>query len=177
MEPDKEAGFEANWHAKKGGHTREEAGRATKRKPNHAAHQGGGTRGPQVLTANEEANFKARSHRKAGDPHAEAWLAWLQAVRDHKEAAHAAAQRKTNHASHQGDGTRSPKVLTALFGSTMGKNQGKTRQGVSTANFLPAPRKSLYAAHQGGGMWDPPELVLFSLAALYGPPVVAKSQG
>ncbi len=37
VEPNKEANFEANWQAKKGGHTREEAGRATKRKPNHAA--------------------------------------------------------------------------------------------------------------------------------------------
>ncbi len=177
VEPDKEAGFEANWQAKKGGHTREEAGRATKRKPNHAAHQGGGTRGPQVLTADEEANFEAWAPRKARDPHEEAWLAWLQAGRDHEEAAHAAAQRKTNHAAHQGGGTRSPKVLMALFGSTVGKNQGKIRQGVSAADFLPAPRKSPYAAHQGGGTCNPPELAPFSLAALYGPPAVAKPQG
>jgi hypothetical protein len=140
VEPNEEAGFEANWQAKKGGHTREEAGRATKRKPNHVPPQGGGMRGPQVLTADEEANFEARAPRKARDPHAEAWLAWLQARRDHKEAAHAAAQRKTNHAAYQGGGTCSPKVLTALFGSTVGKNQGKTRQGVNAANFLPAPR-------------------------------------
>ncbi len=177
VELDKEAGFEANWHAKKGGHTREEAGRAIKRKPNHAAHQGGGTCGPQVLTANEEADFEAQAPRKARDPHAEAWLAWLQAGRDHKEAAHAASQRKTNHATHQGGGMRNPKVLTALFGSTVGKNQGKTGQGVSAANFLPAPRKSPYAAHQGSGTPDPPELAPFSSAALYGPPAVAKPQG
>jgi hypothetical protein len=69
MEPNKEADFKANWQAKKGGHTREEAGRATKRKPNHAAHQGGGTRSPQVLTANEEANFEAKLEgRKGGLP-------------------------------------------------------------------------------------------------------------
>jgi hypothetical protein len=115
--------------------------------------------------------------RKAGDPHAEAWLAWLQAGRDRKEAAHAAAQRKTNHTAHQGGGTRTPQVSTALSGSTVGKNQGKTGQGVSAADFLPAPRKSPYAAHQGGGTCDPPELAPFSSAALYGPPTVAYSRG
>jgi hypothetical protein len=90
--------------------------------------------------------------RKAEDPHAEAWLAWLQAGRDHKEAAHVAAQRNTNHAAHQGGGTHTPQVSTALSGSTVGKNQRKTGQGVSAADFLPAPRKSPYAAHQGSGM-------------------------
>ncbi len=58
MEPDEEANFKANWQAKNGGHG-EEASWATKRKPNHTAHQGGGTCGPQVLTADEEANFGA----------------------------------------------------------------------------------------------------------------------
>jgi hypothetical protein len=153
------------------------------------AHQGGGTRSPQMLTAlfgstagenqgktrqgGSAANFLP-APRKAGDPHAEAWLAWLQAGRDRKEAAHAAAQRNTNHAAHQGGRTCTPQVSRALSGSTVGKNQGKTGQGVSAANFL---RKSPCAAHQGGGMRDPPELALFSLAALYGPPVVAKPQG
>ncbi len=84
--------------------------------------------------------------RKAGDPHAEAWLAWLQAGRDRKEAAHAAAQRKTNHSATQGGGTCSPLVTTALFGSTMGKFQGETGQCGSAAKFLPAPRKSGSAA-------------------------------
>ncbi len=59
VEPNEEANFKANWQAKKGGHTKEEAGRATKRKSNQAVHQGGGTRSPQVLTADEEAEFKA----------------------------------------------------------------------------------------------------------------------
>ncbi len=72
--------------------------------------------------------------RKAGDPHAEAWL---QAERDHKEAAHAGAHRKTNHVAHQGGGMRSPQLLMALFGSTVGKNQGKTGQSGSAAVFLP----------------------------------------
>ncbi len=66
MEPNKEADFKANWQAKKGGHTREVAGRATKRKSNHAAHQGGGTRSPQVLMTNEEADFKANWQAKKG---------------------------------------------------------------------------------------------------------------
>jgi hypothetical protein len=84
--------------------------------------------------------------RKAGDPHAEAWLAWLQAGRDCEEDAHAAAQRKTNHLATQGGGTCSPQVSTALFVSTMGKFQGETGQRGSAANFLPAPRKSGSAA-------------------------------
>jgi hypothetical protein len=133
---DKEANFGANWQANKGGYLSEQAGWATKRKANHAAHQGGGTRSPQGSTAlfgptvveNQgktgqrvsAANFLL-APRKAGDPHAEAWLAWLQAGRDRKEAAHAAAQRKTKHAAHQGGGTRTPQVLTVLFGSTVGK--------------------------------------------------------
>ncbi len=58
VEPDKEADFKANWQAKKGGHG-EEAGWATKRKSNHVAHQGSGMRSPQVLTANEGADFGA----------------------------------------------------------------------------------------------------------------------
>jgi hypothetical protein len=68
MDPDEESGFKANWHAKKGGHTREEAGRATKRKPNHAAHQGGGMCSPQVLTADEEADFEARAPGRSETP-------------------------------------------------------------------------------------------------------------
>ncbi len=103
--------------------------------------------------------------RKAGDPQEEAW--W-QAERD-QEAAHAAAQRKANHAAHQGGGTRSPQGSTALFGSTVGK-KGKTGQGVSTANFLPAPRKPTHAVHQGGGTRDPQELAPSGLAAWSGTP-------
>ncbi len=73
VETDKEADFEAKWQAKKGGHTREEAGRATKRKSNHAAHQGGGTRSPQVWMANEEATFEANwQAKKGGYPSGEA---------------------------------------------------------------------------------------------------------
>jgi hypothetical protein len=80
---------------------REEAGRATKRKSNHTAHQGGGTRSPQVLTADEEANFKANwQAKKGGYPSGEA--GW-------------ATKRKADHAAHQGGGTRSPQVSTALF--------------------------------------------------------------
>jgi hypothetical protein len=94
VEPNEEANFEANWQAKMGGHTREEAGRATKRKPNHAAHQGGGTRSPQVLTADEEADFKASwQAKKGGYPSGEA--GW-------------AIKRKADHAAHHGGGTRSP---------------------------------------------------------------------
>ncbi len=51
-----------------------------------------------------------------------------------------ATKRKANHTAHQGGGTRSPQVSTALFGFTAGKNQEKTGQGGSAANFLPHHR-------------------------------------
>ena len=94
------------------------------------AHQGGGMCSPQVSTAlfgstvgeNQGKTGQGRSAadflpapRKARNPHAEAWLAWLQAGRDREEATHAAVQRKTNHAAHQGGRTRTPQVSTALF--------------------------------------------------------------
>ncbi len=126
MEPDEEADFEANWQPKKGGHIREETGRATKRKSNHAAHQGGGMCSPQVKTADEEANFEANwQAEKGGYPSGEA--GW-------------ATKSKADHAAHQGSGTRRPQMLTVLFGSTAKKNQGKTGQGGSAANFLPRHR-------------------------------------
>jgi hypothetical protein len=119
MEPDEEANFEANWQAKKGGHTREEADRVTKRK-------WGGMRRPQVLTADEEGNFKANWQAKK--------VGYLSG-----EAGWATKKKKANHAAHQGGGTHSPQVLMALFGSTMGKNQGKTGQGGSTVGFYWPP--------------------------------------
>ncbi len=71
--------------------------------------------------------------------------------RDRKEATHAAAQRKTNHAAHQGGGRGTPQVLTALSGSTVGKNQRKTGQSASAANFLPALEVPL---HDPPRRWD-----------------------
>jgi hypothetical protein len=74
------------------------------------------------------ADFKANwQAKKGGYPSGEA--SW-------------ATKRKANHAAHQGRGTHSPQVSTALFGYTAGENQGKTGQGISAANFLPAPRKA-----------------------------------
>jgi hypothetical protein len=140
----------ANWQTKERGHPREEASWATKQKANPVAHQGSGMRSPQVLTASfgstagtnqgrtgqreSAANFFL-APRKAGDAEA-----WVQAEKAHKEATHAAAQRKTNHSANQGGGTRSPQA-TALFGSTVENFQGKTGQRGSAANFFPAPRK------------------------------------
>jgi hypothetical protein len=49
---------------------------------------------------------------RARDPQAEAWC---QAKRDDKEASYTASQRESNHAAHQGGGTRSPQVSTVLF--------------------------------------------------------------
>jgi hypothetical protein len=142
VESDKEANFKANWQAKKGGHMREEAVWATKRKPNHAAHQGGGMPSPQVLTANEEANFEANwQAEKGGYPSGEA--GW-------------ATKRKANHAAHQGGGTRSPQMLTALFGSTAKKGENRTGQKrcqfftppspPSTTNRTTGPTSGLMAA-------------------------------
>jgi hypothetical protein len=177
---DEEADFGANWQANKGGYPSEQAGWATKRKANHAAHQGGGTRspkgstalfGPTVVENQGKTGWRVSAAdillapRNAGDPQEEAWR---QAERD-QEVPHAAAQRKAKHAAHQGGGTRSPQGSTALFGSTMGK-KGKTRQGVSTANFLPAPRKPTHAVHQGGGTRDPQELAPSGSAAWSGTP-------
>jgi hypothetical protein len=83
-------------------------------------------------------------------------VAWVQA----KEASY--AQKKTNHAAHQGSGTRSPPGRTALLGSaamfgpaTTGKNKGRTGEGVSAAKFSPATQMPTHAAHQGGGTRSP----------------------
>jgi hypothetical protein len=54
----------------------------------------------------------------------------------------------------------------------MGK-KGKTGQGVSAANFLPAPRKPTHAVHQGGGTRDPHALAPSGLAAWSGTPTAA----
>ncbi len=147
---DKDDDITANWQTKERGHPREEASWATTQKANHAAHQGGGTRSLQVSTASfgstagtnqgrtrqckSTANFFL-APRKARDAEA-----WAQAKKAHKEAAHVAAQRKTNHSANQRGGTRSPQA-TALFGSTVGNFQGKTGQCGSAANFVLAPRK------------------------------------
>ncbi len=124
-----DANITAKWQTKERGHPREEASWATKQKANHTAHQGGGMRSPQVSTAsfgstagtNQGRTRQRKSAadfflapRKAGEAEA-----WVQAKKAHKEAAHAAAQRKTNHLANQGGGTLSPQV-TALFGSTVG---------------------------------------------------------
>jgi hypothetical protein len=153
---DEDANVAANWQAKEGGHPSGEASWATKRKANHAAHQGGRTCSPQGSTAlfgptvgKNQGRTRQRGSaanvlpapRKVGDAEA-----WLQAKRGHKEAAHAAAQRKTNHSATQGGGTCSPQVLAVLFGSTVGKFQGETGQHGSAAIFLPAPKKGGSAA-------------------------------
>ncbi len=147
---DKDDNVTANWQTKKRGHPREEASWATKQKANHTAHQGGGTRNPQVSTASfgstAGTNQGRTGQRKSAANFFRAPIqavdaeAWVQAEKAHKEAAHAAAQRKTNHSANQGGGTRSPQA-TALVGSTVGNFQGKTGQRGSAVNFFPAPRK------------------------------------
>jgi hypothetical protein len=121
-EPNKGAKFGANWQAKREGHTRKEAGQVTKRKSHHP---GGPT--PQVLTADKDTNVVANwQAKKGGHPSGEA--GW-------------ASKRKANHAVHQGSGTRSPQGLMALFGPTVGKNQGRTRQRGSAAHFFTGPQE------------------------------------
>jgi hypothetical protein len=83
---------------------------------------------------------------KARDPQAEAWC---QAAWDDKEASYKASHGEPNHAAHQGGGTRSPKVMTALLGLTVlsgvtadRKLKGKTGQSKSAADFLPPPPRN-----------------------------------
>ncbi len=91
-----------------------------------------------------------------------------------KEASY--AQKKPNHAAHQGSGTHSPPGRTALLGlaalfgpATRGKNKGKTGQGISAANFSPATQMPTHAAHQGGGTHSPQGLAtLLSGAGVFG---------
>jgi hypothetical protein len=98
--------------------------------------------------------------------------AWVQV----EEASYAAAQKKPNHAVHQGGGTRSPPGRTALLGSaalfgpaTSGKIKGKTGQGVSAADLSLATWMPTHAAHQGGGTRSPQGwAALLSGAVLFG---------
>ncbi len=80
----------------------------------------------------------------------------MQAERDHKEAAHAAAQRKANHAAHQGGGiarvgATKPALLQALAAAAVGGKVGAKRgdscmgmypdDGVAAAaNFAPGAK-------------------------------------
>jgi hypothetical protein len=66
---------------------------------------------------------------RARDPQAEAWC---QAERDDKEASYTASQKESNPAAHQGGGTHSPQVLTALLGLT-------ALSGVTADKFLWEP--------------------------------------
>ncbi len=62
-----------------------------------------------------EESYPKWANGRARDPQAEAWC---QAKRDNEETSYTASQRESNHAAHQGSGTRSPQVLTALLGLT-----------------------------------------------------------
>jgi hypothetical protein len=98
-------------------------------------------RGPQVLTADEETDVGTNLQAiKGGDLSKQVeWAAKRNA--DHKSAAQAAAQRKTNHMANLGGGRRSPQVSTALSGPTAG-TQGETVQRGSTADFFLVPGKA-----------------------------------
>ncbi len=107
-------------------------GRATRGKKRAGSPRGSPTtlvgQPPRFLTANKDANVVANwQAEEGGHPSGEA--GW-------------ASKRKANHAAHQGSGTRSPQGLMALFVPTADKNQGRTRQRGSAANFLPAPKKA-----------------------------------
>ncbi len=118
----------ANWHAKQGD-PKDDAGRATKQ-GTHCKHGG-----PQVLTADEETDIKTNWQANQGsDPSKQVGWAGKRSA-DHKSAAQAAAQRKSNHVAHQGGGRHSPQVSTAWCGATAG-TQGRTGQCVSAANFF-----------------------------------------
>ncbi len=153
VELDKEANFKANWQAKKGGHG-EEAGWATKRKSNHAAHQGGGMRSPRVLMADKGADFGANwQANKGGYPSKQTGRA---------------TKRKSNHAAHQGGGTRGPQVLTADEEDDFGANWQADKGGYPSKQAgWATKRKANHAAHQGGETCSQK-----GSTALFGPTVV-----
>jgi hypothetical protein len=100
----------------------------------------------------EDKNAWAAKARQAEDAEA-----WVQAKRGYKDALYVATQKKPNHAAHQGGGARSPQVLMALFGSAalfgqtaIGKNKGKTIQGISADNFFTGHLE----AHQQTPSWE-----------------------
>jgi hypothetical protein len=130
IEFDKRSEAGAIWHAKQGD-LKDDAGGATKQETHR-------TRGPQVLTADEETDVGTNWQANQGsDPNKQVgWAAKRSA--DHKSAAQAAAQRNSNHVAHRGGGRHSPQVLTVRCGTTAG-TQGRTGQRVSAANFSPVP--------------------------------------
>jgi hypothetical protein len=129
----------------------------------HPAYWGSGThRRASAGEVKKDWAFKAAQAEDA--------VAWVQV----KEASY--AQKKPNHAAHQGGGTRSPPGRTALLGlavlfgpATSSKNKGKIGQGISAANFLLATQTPTHAAHQGGGTRSSQGLAtLLSGAGLFG---------
>jgi hypothetical protein len=151
-------------------------------KTNEAAHHPAYWGGVMHRWALEGEDEKARTPKARQAEDAEAWV---KAERGYEEAPYLATQKKPSHAAHQGGGTRSPQVLTALFGlvglfgPTVGdKNKGKTGQGVSAAGFLPATQRPTHEPHHGSGMRSPQvSAVLFSLAALFGSTAEENFQG
>jgi hypothetical protein len=114
------------------------ANQKTNKVAHHPTYWGGGTH--RWALEGEDKKARAPKARQAEDAEA-----WVQAERGYKDAPYVATQKKPNQAAHQGSGTCSPQVSTALFGlealfgpTAGGKHKGKTRQGVSAANFLPA---------------------------------------
>jgi hypothetical protein len=102
VEFDKRSEAGANWHAKQGDPI-DDAGGATKQETHR-------TRGPQVLTADEETDVETNWQANQGsDPSKQVgWAAKRSA--DHKSAAKAATQRKSKHVAHRGCGRHSPQV-------------------------------------------------------------------
>ncbi len=107
---------------------------ASQKKPNHAAHQGGGTRSPPGRTAllGSAALFGPAMSGKIKGKTGQG----VSAVN------FSPATRTPTHAAHPGGGTRSPQGLAALlsgavlFGSNTGNFfQGNTGQGISAAIF------------------------------------------
>jgi hypothetical protein len=154
------------------------ANQKTDEAADHPACLGGGMH----RWASEGGDEKARAPKARQAEDAEAWV---QAKRGYEDAPYVATQKKPNHVAHQGGGTRSPQVLTVLFGSAAlfvptagGKKKGKTGQGISAANFLLATRKPIHEPHHGSGMRSPQVLAaLFSLAASFGSTTKEKFQG
>ncbi len=107
-----------------------------------------------MLTANEETGVGTKWQANQGSDPSEqvGWAAKRSA--DHKSAAQAAAQRKSNHVAHRGGGRHSPQVLMAWCGTTAG-TQGRTGQRVSAADFFfSGPRDGRRSPKVDGVVWQ-----------------------
>ncbi len=134
----------ANWHAKQGD-PKDDAGGATKQETHR-------TRGPQVLTADEETNVRTTWQANQGsDPSKQVgWAAKRSA--DHKSVAQAAAQRKSNHVAHRGRWEAQPPSVDSVVWHYRG-NSGENRTARKRCQFFPGPQNRRRSPSVNGVVW------------------------